>query len=407
MSIASSSERPADTVAGPATERRAMGVACGAHVRHDGYTDLIFVMLPLWQAEFGIGYAALGLLRTCYSGAMAGFQIPSSLAAERLGAPLVLALGTALSGIGYLIAGASVGFWTLVMALLIGGLGSSTQHPLASALVAGAYAGPRSLKALGTYNFAGDLGKMSIPAAASLLLVAMPWQPVLALVGACGLVAAVAIYVLTPRLPAEPAAIPNAMAKPAAVEGGRPSLLGFPVLLSIGMLDSATRMGFLIFLPFLLMAKGAALPTVGLALTLVFAGGAAGKLVCAFAGARIGVIATVCLTEGLTTAGILALLPLPLEAALVLLPLIGVMLNGTSSVLYGTVPELVAPAKRARAFGIFYTGTIGAGATAPVAYGLIGDWVGAPMALTAVAGACLLTLPLALALRPALPPSAR
>jgi hypothetical protein len=29
------------------------------------------------------------------------------------------------------------------------------------------------------------------------------------------------------------------------------------------------------------------------------------------------------------------------------------------------------------------------------------------MALTAVAGACLLTLPLALALRPALPPSAR
>jgi MFS family permease len=407
MSIASSSERPADTVAGPATERRAMGVACGAHVLHDGYTDLIFVMLPLWQAEFGIGYAALGLLRTCYSGAMAGFQIPSSLAAERLGAPLVLALGTALSGIGYLIAGASVGFWTLVMALLIGGLGSSTQHPLASALVAGAYAGPRSLKALGTYNFAGDLGKMSIPAAASLLLVAMPWQPVLALVGACGLVAAVAIYVLTPRLPAEPAAIPNAMAKPAAVEGGRPSLLGFPVLLSIGMLDSATRMGFLIFLPFLLMAKGAALPTVGLALTLVFAGGAAGKLVCAFAGARIGVIATVCLTEGLTTAGILALLPLPLEAALVLLPLIGVMLNGTSSVLYGTVPELVAPAKRARAFGIFYTGTIGAGATAPVAYGLIGDWVGAPMALTAVAGACLLTLPLALALRPALPPSAR
>jgi dipeptide/tripeptide permease len=293
------------------------------------------------------------------------------------------------------------------MALLIGGLGSSTQHPLASALVAGAYAGPRSLKALGTYNFAGDLGKMSIPAAASLLLVAMPWQPVLALVGACGLVAAVAIYVLTPRLPAEPAAIPNAMAKPAAVEGGRPSRLGFPVLLSIGMLDSATRMGFLIFLPFLLMAKGAALPTVGLALTLVFAGGAAGKLVCAFAGARIGVIATVCLTEGLTTAGILALLPLPLEAALVLLPLIGVMLNGTSSVLYGTVPELVAPAKRARAFGIFYTGTIGAGATAPVAYGLIGDWVGAPMALTAVAGACLLTLPLALALRPALPPSAR
>ena len=50
----------------------------------------------------------------------------------------------------------------------------------------------------------------------------------------------------------------------------------------------------------MLTAKGASLPTIGLALTLVFAGGAAGKLVCAFIGARIGAIATVWLTEGLT-----------------------------------------------------------------------------------------------------------
>ena len=163
-------------------------------------------MLPLWQAEFGIGYAALGLLRTCFSGTMAGLQIPSALLSERLGVPLVLAVGTALSGIGYLIAGASIGFWTLVIALLIGGLGSSTQHPLASALVARAFAGPRSMKALGTYNFAGDIGKMSVPAAASLMLVLLPWQPVLAILGLLGLAAAVAIFWLAPRLPAEAAA---------------------------------------------------------------------------------------------------------------------------------------------------------------------------------------------------------
>ena len=74
-------------------------------------------------------------------------------------------------------------------------------------------------------------------------------------------------------------------------------------------------MGFLTFLPFLLTAKGASLPTIGLALTLVFVGGAAGKLVCAWIGARIGVVATVWVTEGFTALGILALLPLPLEFA--------------------------------------------------------------------------------------------
>jgi MFS family permease len=406
--IEAASGRPAEAAASRAEERRALSVACGAHALHDGYTDLIYVMLPLWQAEFGIGYAALGLLRTCYSGTMAGFQIPSALISERLGLPLVLAAGTALSGIGYLIAGTSMGFWMLVIALLIGGLGSSTQHPLASALVARAFAGPRSLKALGTYNFAGDIGKMSVPAAASLLLVLLPWQPVVALLGLAGLVAAIAIFWLAPRLPAEAHVVAAGEKTAAAIAAdvGR-SRFGFPVLLSIGMIDSATRMGFLIFLPFVLISKGASLPTVGLALTLVFAGGAVGKLVCAFIGARIGVIATVCLTEGLTTAGILALLPLSLEAALVLLPIIGIALNGTSSVLYGSVPELVEPAKRTRMFGIFYTGTIGSGAVAPALYGLIGDAVGVPVALMAVAGMCLLTLPLALVMRPMLPAASR
>ena len=41
-------------------ERRAAGVACSAHALHDGYTDLIYVMLPIWQKEFGLGYAELG-----------------------------------------------------------------------------------------------------------------------------------------------------------------------------------------------------------------------------------------------------------------------------------------------------------------------------------------------------------
>jgi len=212
---------PADTVATKAEERRAIGVASGAHALHDGYTDLIYVMLPIWQAEFGLGFAALGLLRTCYSGTMAGLQIPSALLSERLGVPLVLAVGTALSGIGYLVAGASVGFWTLVAALLIGGLGSSTQHPLASALVARAFAGPRSLKALGTYNFAGDIGKMSLPAAASLMLVLLPWQPVLAIMGALGLVVAILIYALAPRLAAESPDVAAADAKASVAPAAR------------------------------------------------------------------------------------------------------------------------------------------------------------------------------------------
>jgi MFS family permease len=381
-------------------ERRALGVACGAHALHDGYTDLIYVMLPIWQHEFGLGFAALGLMKTVFSGTLAGFQIPSGFLAERFGTPLVLALGTALAGIGYCFAGFSGGFAPLVAALFVAGLGASTQHPLASSLIARAYAGSRSLKMLGTYNFAGDIGKMTLPAAASLLFVVLPWRHALILLGGLGVLAALVVFVLIPRFGAE-APAPRKTGSGAA-PASRLSQFGFPLLLSVGVIDSATRMAFLTFLPFVLTAKGANLPTIGLALTLVFAGGAAGKLVCAFIGARIGAVATVWLTEAVTALGIVVLLPLSLDAALLVLPLIGVALNGTSSVLYGSVPELVAPDKRQRAFGIFYTGTIGAGAVSPAIYGVLGDAVGVPSALMVVAAVVLLTLPLTLALRPAL-----
>ena len=35
-----------------ADQRRAASVAGLAHALHDGYTDLIYIMLPLWQTEF-------------------------------------------------------------------------------------------------------------------------------------------------------------------------------------------------------------------------------------------------------------------------------------------------------------------------------------------------------------------
>src|SRR6201997_633092 len=110
-------------------QRRAATVAGVAHALHDGYTGLIYIMLPLWQAEFGLTYAALGLLRSMFVGAMASLQIPAGYLAERLGAAKVLALGTALAGLGYCLAGASVGFVMLLAALAISGVGASTQHP--------------------------------------------------------------------------------------------------------------------------------------------------------------------------------------------------------------------------------------------------------------------------------------
>src|ERR1700688_4916182 len=203
-------------------QRRAASVAAVTHALHDGYTDLIYIMLPLWQSEFGLDYAALGALRSVFVGAMASLQIPAGLVSERLGAAVVLALGTALAGLGYCLAGLSSGFAMLLGALFIGGIGASTQHPIASALVVRAFAGPRSLKALGTYNFAGDIGKMTMPAVLSLMLLAMAWRPALAILGCLGFVLAAVIFVATPRHEREGTAEQKAETKIAAAQPRRP-----------------------------------------------------------------------------------------------------------------------------------------------------------------------------------------
>src|SRR5512142_1575132 len=97
----------AGEAASPAAERRVIGIACAAHALHDGYADALYVLLPLWKAEFELGYAVVGVLRALYSGAMAALQRPSTLVSERLGGRLVLAIGTAAVGAAYLVGGTS------------------------------------------------------------------------------------------------------------------------------------------------------------------------------------------------------------------------------------------------------------------------------------------------------------
>lgn len=403
MSATTESLTPAETRKA-ASARRILGTTLGAHVLHDGFADLLYVLLPVWQAEFGLALAEVGMLKTVYSGVMAGLQVPAGLIAERFGERALLAAGTAAAGIGYLLIGWSGGFLGLVLCLALGGMGASVQHPLGSSLTARAAEGPRLRTALSVYNFSGDLGKMALPALTALLVALWQWRVATELLGIIGLAAAAAIYLLLRGVVAggKPPPAIAADAPAADLSAHRAARHGFVAITAIGIVDATTRTGFLTFLPFLLAAKGADVKTIGFALTLIFAGGATGKFLCGVLATRLGILRSVIATECATSIGILALLPLPLEYGLIILPLIGVALNGTSSVLYGTVAELVPGERRARAFGIFYTCTIGAGAIAPSVYGLFSDRVGVPTTLVTVALVVLLVLPLTLTLRPAL-----
>ena len=381
--------------------RAVLATACGAHFIHDGFSDILYVLLPVWASEFGLTFAQVGLLKTLYTGGMASFQVPAGVLAERRGEARLLAAGTAVTALGFLAAGLTGGFLALLACLVLSGLGSGCQHPLSSSLVAKAYeTGPRRT-ALGTYNFSGDLGKVAVPAAVALALPWIGWRRAVEVYALIGLLAAGAILVLLARLGAGR----RVEAPPADATATRPSGWGirdaraYRALSVIHVIDNSTRTGFLTFLPFLLIAKGAPVQSVGLALMLVFIGGAIGKFACGALADRVGVIRTVVITEAATGVGILLLLTLPLGACLFALPPLGIALNGTSSVLYGTVADLVSSDRRARSYAIFYTLGVGASALSPFAYGLLSDWGGVRLTLTVVGLVVFLTLPFTLPLR--------
>jgi FSR family fosmidomycin resistance protein-like MFS transporter len=375
-------------------QRRNLAGACLAHILHDGYTDQLYALLPVWQSEFGLSYAGLATLRALYSGTMGGLQVPGVRLIARLSPRVALALATFVAAVGYLVMALPWGFSGLCAGLVLAGIGSSVQHPRASLLVTNTY-GKASRGPLGIYNFSGDLGKAIFPAAVALLLPVVSWRPAVGVMALIGLATAVALLAVVPRQPF----VAPVEDRPTTRRRGAK---GFGLLLTIGALDTATRMGYLLFLPFLLHTRGGSEAVVGLGLALLFIGGALGKAACGWLGQHLGVMWSVIATEVATALLIAATLFLPLTPLLVVLPLLGIVLNGTSSVLYGTVPDFAPNGNIGRGFALFYTGVLGAGGLAPIAYGAIADYSNRTVGILAAALTAAVIVPLILALRPML-----
>src|SRR5713226_7001872 len=170
--------------------RKTLTVCGVSQALNDGFTDLLNVLYPLLQAQFGLSYTAIGALKTVYSGAMASGQIPSGLLAVRLGGVRVLATGTLLIAVGYGLAGLMCSLYGVIAGLLLAGLGGSTQHPIGSSLVSAAFTGLRSRTALGTYNFTGDVGKVLLPALFAVIAASLGWRQALIVVAALAVLGA-------------------------------------------------------------------------------------------------------------------------------------------------------------------------------------------------------------------------
>ena len=378
--------------------RPILATCSAAHAAHDGLAEALLVLLPLWAQAFGLSLTHTGALKSAFYAAMTAGQIPSGLLSERLGERRLFALGTLGAAAGWLLLAEADGFRALLVALVVAGIGSSVQHPLASSLVSRAHRGERVRAALGFYNFAGDAGKALVPALLAIGIGIAGWRTSSASCGIAMAVVALGVHLSLQRFVSDTAP-PTPHAGVPAPGWGIADRRGFAVLSVIAIIDASTRSGFLVLAPFLMIEKGLPVEHVGFAIMLIFAGGAAGKFACGFVAERLGTIRTIAITEVATAIGIIAAIAMPMSVLWVLLAPIGIVLNGTSSALYAAVGELAHEERQARAFGLFYTVTTAASAAAPLAFGVLGDAVDLTTSAAVAAVLVAAAAPVALALR--------
>jgi predicted MFS family arabinose efflux permease len=285
-------------------------------------------------------------------------------------------------------------FSAILLSLIFAKGTGGGQHGLSSSLLSRVFELSGRRAAMGTYNFSGDLGKVCVPFLLTLMINWWGWRHAVFNLSILGLIAGAVLWGLARKNAPPPLSPSQERIVSEKGDWGIRNRKSFSALLTIGIIDIMTRNALLTFLPFLLLRKGIPAAQIGFALTLLFVGGAVGKFTCGILAEWFGIIPMVVGTEILTSAGILCLTWFEPPMIWILLPFVGIVLNGTSSVLYATVAEIISPMARSRGYGLYYAITLGSGAVSPMVYGLLTDSLGLSFTIISAALMVLLTIPL-------------
>ncbi len=357
-------------------QRRALFIGCTAHAIQDGLSAAIYVLLPILAQAFGLSYAQVGLLKGAKSLTQAILELSSGFLAERIGPSRSLVLGLFLAGLGYLLLLAVDQTSTLLACLVVIGIGSAFQHAPASTLVSEAFATKGQRGALGIYNSSGDVGKLAFATCFGLAIgVGVAWQQVTVAFGLIALLAALVIG-LAPASPFIRRATGAYKQKKINRSASRWGILdnrSFSTLMLVIFLDNLVQAGVLVFVAFAMTSKGIPLYFSTMGAVVVLAGGIFGKAGCGFLAQWLGSHRAFILVQLITVVGLVCVILTPPWVAFGLLLPLGVFSQGSTSITYGLIPELVHSERLARGYALMYSLTSFASAIGPFLLGLLAD----------------------------------
>src|SRR5207248_10203087 len=144
-------------------------------------------MFIVWQRDFGVSYAELGLEMALMSGTTAIEQAPIGFLVDRHGARRFLIIGSSLMTLSIAGMGLATSYWQIALLAVLSGLGNSVIHPADYAILSGSVDPSRIGRSFALHTFVGHVGFAAAPPVTAALMLAIGWRNSLLLVGLVGL----------------------------------------------------------------------------------------------------------------------------------------------------------------------------------------------------------------------------
>lgn len=142
-------------------ERAAMRLAlvvAAAHALNDTYASFVPPLLPRIMGDLGLSITLAATLSVAFSVAAALPQPLFGYLADRYGRRPFAVAGPIVAGVGVSAIGWAPGFWTLVLLLVLGGIGSAAFHPPGASYAVRVSAGKGGGARYSIFSFGGSVG---------------------------------------------------------------------------------------------------------------------------------------------------------------------------------------------------------------------------------------------------------
>jgi len=174
-------------------------IVCGGHFINHFQSAMLGVIYPLMMKEVGMSYLAIASLASVYNTFGSILQASYGFIVPYLRRGVILGIGNCLLGLSVVATGFASTFNHFFTARLIGGIGSSPQHPVGSSMLASHFGAARG-RALALHTTAGQIGGLLAPLIAALLVTWFGWRGAFWIIGALTTLAGLVCFVFRDSL---------------------------------------------------------------------------------------------------------------------------------------------------------------------------------------------------------------